>query len=119
MTRVRTGLSVAFTAALIGVCAWGGAAHADLIKRRMLLESCTSPSATTRADCSGYIAGLADAYSDRDTGNANAVCLPAGVKLSQVREKVVPYLQSHRSTPDAPAADWVREALHAAYPCSK
>jgi hypothetical protein len=90
-----------------------GGAHADLIKLDLLLKSCSSASAVTRADCSAYIAGVSDTLEE-----AHEIC-PGGAVLKAVREMVAGYLQSHKFPAQTHAAPAVSEALKAGYACKK
>jgi hypothetical protein len=89
------------------------AGRADLIKLDLLLKSCASSSAVTRADCSAYVAGVSDTLEE-----AHEIC-PGGAVLKAVREMVVGYLQSHKFPADTHAAAAVGEALKAGYACKK
>lgn len=89
-------------------------ASADLIKLDMLLKACAGKSAVTRADCTGYVAGIADALESQHT-----ICMPAGAELKSVREMVVGYLQSHKPEGDTKAAAAVGDALRVGFACKQ
>jgi hypothetical protein len=106
--------ALAAGAALL-LLAGSGPARASFITREFLLRSCAGQSATDRADCTGYIVGVADALLSPQDG-APTVCLPAGLPMGRLRGQVVQYLQGHEG---AAAAPLVRAALQAAYPCGR
>ena len=89
------------------------ASRADLIKLDLLQKSCAAKGGVTLADCTGYVAGIADTLEEE-----HAICL-GGAQLKAIREMVVGYLQSHHFAPDVKGAGAVSEALRSGYPCKK
>nr|ATZ76310.1 hypothetical protein P410_08 [uncultured Alphaproteobacteria bacterium] len=106
--------TLAAAAALL-LLAGSGPARAAFITREFLLRSCAGQSATDRADCTGYIIGVADTLLSPQDGPAT-VCLPAGLAMGRLRSQVVQYLRGHEG---AAAAPLVRAALQSAYPCGR
>ncbi|APH54969.1 putative secreted protein [Granulibacter bethesdensis] len=113
MSRFQTRLFsavLACTALMTGLSGFSAPAHADFLKRKVLLDSCLS--AKNERDCTGYIAGIADAASD-----AKQVCIPAEAHLPQVKARVLGWLKAHKENPTEAAAPWVKQALTESFPC--
>ena len=104
-------------AAGVGLIATASPAHAEFIKRSMLVKACAGKAVTDVSDCAGYIAGVADLASNPPPGTKAEVCFPAPVKVRTLREAVASYLESHPGA-DGPAAPPVFEALKTLYKCS-
>jgi hypothetical protein len=112
----RSVLSSAFVSAALAaglIAAHPAESRAELIKLDLLTKSCGDKSAVARADCEGYIAGIADMLEDQ-----HAICL-GDAKLKSVRELVVGYLQSHHYAAETKGMTAAVEALKAGYPCKK
>jgi hypothetical protein len=104
---------------LLGMTAGLTAVHpnqsrADLIKYDMLLKACSAKGGILLADCTGYVAGVADTLEEQ-----HAICLPDHAELKSVRELVAGYVQSHHSPPETKAATAVGDALRTGYACKK
>ena len=114
---MRISRTTLLAAAVLGGLGLGASAHADLIKRGMLIKACTGRGSTDASDCAGYIAGVADLATNPPPGGPKAeVCLAPGIKVKVLREAVTSYLQSHPGA-DGPAAPAVYEALKTLYKC--
>jgi hypothetical protein len=96
---------------------WAGSGHAEeLIRRNLLLHSCSSKNTADLNACDGYIAGVADIATTGAVDGTPVVCIAKGVKLPPIRQSVVSYLQSHPAS-DGPAAPAVLDALRTLYKC--
>ena len=88
------------------------AAHAQIVRRSMLIAACTAHDQQELNNCAGYIAGVADMVDSV----AQGVCIPKGLNVRLLRQGVSNYLQSH-TTSDGPAAPAVVAALRGLYRC--
>jgi hypothetical protein len=119
----------AYSAAILAVSlAATGTASAEFKTGNDLYSECTAPADWQRRFlfCHGYIEGIADAEDLeglRESGfmdpkaKRNALCLPAGVQLGQLKDVVVQYLEGHPERRHRSAAALVELALSAAFPC--
>lgn len=84
-----------------------------------LYEACLSKEETYTLVCVDYIAGVADAQTDRVPYNTAAFCIPNGVTKEQVRELVVDWMRANPAVRHMSASIQVTLALKAPYPCPK
>jgi hypothetical protein len=122
-------MHIPYSAAILAVTlAATGTASAEFKTGNDLYSECTAPADWQRRFlfCYGYIEGIADANDLeglRESGfmdpkaKRNALCLPAGVQLGQLKDVVVQYLEGHPERRHRSAAALVELALSAAFPC--
>jgi hypothetical protein len=120
---------IPYAAAIVAVTlAATGTASATFKNGNDLYSECTAPTDWQRRYlfCYGYIEGIADAEDIEDLrasgfmdpkAKGNALCLPAGVQLGQLKDVVVQYLVGHPERRHRSAAALVELALSAAFPC--
>ena len=77
-----------------------------------LLRDCEAEPGVNSGVCYGYIRGIADA------GSSNGqYCIPEGVKVIQVKEIVVKFLNENPKMLNSPNYSLVHEPLLASFPC--
>ena len=84
-----------------------------------LAEECSNDRKSNGyALCLGYIGGVTDTVLsiDKEQGR-HTICLPDGVKLSQLAENFLQFFEANPDTIEEDAEDIVIEMLEAKYPC--
>ena len=107
----------------------GSAARAGVFTGNELYAICTSSDSSDRAECLGYVVGLADAGAynpivmkgyytgwGANLGQARW-CLPEGVIVTQIRDVVLNYLRDKPQWRNSGAAGLAAFALEDAWPC--
>jgi len=96
------------------------AAQGALMTGNTLAVLCTSDKQDSLFACQSYIAGIIDYHHlIKGLGTAPSVdfCLPAGIKMAQIKDVVTAYIIRHTEHQDFVASPGVTMALFNAWPC--
>lgn len=95
-------------------------AQAAFMTGKTLLDLCTSKEADNVFSCENYIAGVVDYHIlVRSLGTAPSVdfCLPANIRMQQLRQLVINHLAQHPEQRGFVAAPAIALSIYGAYPC--
>jgi hypothetical protein len=93
-----------------------------MVSGDQLLEYCNSDESTKLTFCYGYIGGVLDTLVSLAASDiiGRGVCLPEGVRLSEVKKIVVGYLETHPEELNLNASSLlIFDPFLKAYPCSE
>lgn len=111
--RVLLGLAALL---MSGAAARAGVGDVGYVSGNQLYHWC-SGDAGDQQTCIAYLAGLADAQTDRMAYGNAAFCVPAGVTLEQLREVVSDYLRAQAAYRQMSATVLATLALNRVYTC--
>lgn len=117
-TLRRTHLAV--VAALATVCPHTVYAESTYVTGRDLLSQCTTRTLEALANCTNYVKGVADAYSDPlldEKVERLKVCIPSGTRLGDVIGPIIAYLKDSQTELDTKASHLVAVVLAAHFRC--
>jgi hypothetical protein len=117
--RLALGLCLLAGASGAGLCAsiagYQGRHVAAFEDGERLFGQCTD--AVSEGACLNYIAGIADAMTNRNPIYRAKACVPDNVQIYQLRDVVVGFLRDHPEIRQQVGAQLVASAFQQSFPC--
>ncbi len=105
--------------AMLGLACPGPVLANQFMDGNQLLQLCTSADPYNGLECTGYVKGVADAFSFQMDSQKRVLCMPDGVSAKQLVDVTVKWLRENAPEREYPAVATVGIAIAQRWKCGQ